>query len=117
MMPGTECRGVIASNQDERRLNQQVDRQESERAADQAQCPALPVLSGAGQLPQDNRRGTDLDEGVHAEPGQGNRPRRYRRDRQDDHADDIPAQGDVLQRESAPQELPAVDIGLGVGHR
>jgi hypothetical protein len=50
-------------------------------------------------------------------PGQGNRPRRYRRDRQDDDADDIPAQGDILQRKSAPQELPAVDLGLGVGHR
>ena len=53
---------VIPGGQHQGRLDQQVDRQRGEGAADQAQRLALAGLPGAGQLPDHDRGCADLDE-------------------------------------------------------
>jgi hypothetical protein len=44
-IPGHAVPGPVPGHQNQDRLDHQVGRQRDERAADQPQCPPLPVLS------------------------------------------------------------------------
>jgi hypothetical protein len=63
-----------AAGQGDDDLHAEVERERTEGDADDPQRCALAVgLGAASQLPDDEQRGDDLDDGVHAEPGERDR--------------------------------------------
>ena len=60
--------------QDQGALGRKVNGKRHEGKADQPHGTALTVLRGAGQLPEHHRRRADLDQAVHGEAGQSDRP-------------------------------------------
>src|SRR6185437_293929 len=72
-----------------------------EGSANQTEREPLAVLVDPREVPNNDHRGKDLDEGVEAKPRQGNRARRERREHDDHGADDVPTQGKVLEEPAA----------------
>jgi hypothetical protein len=95
---------VVPGSQHHGGLRQQVDGEGSERVPDQPQAVPLALPAGSGQLPDHDRGGADLDQGVEAEAGQRHRPGRDLGDGQHYDPGHVPGQRHVLQREAAAQQ-------------
>jgi hypothetical protein len=98
-------------------LSGDVGAERDEGSADQSQSSPLAVFTGAGQLPQNDRAGADLDQRVEAEAGQRNRPGCHGCDGQDGDADQVPGQGCALQIHAPAQVLVSGGAGTcGLRH-
>ena len=86
------------------RLQQDVEGEGEEGGADEPQRDALARLTGSRQLPHHHQRGEELDQRVEAEAGECHRMRLVGGYHDDDHPDDIPAEGRVFQIEPAPEQ-------------
>jgi hypothetical protein len=69
---------------------------------------------GLFELPDDDERGADLDQGVQPEPGQGDRGGGERRGDHHDRPHHVPAQRGVFEHEAPAQQN---DLSLGAGSR
>src|SRR5207247_6685236 len=69
------------------RLEEDVDREREEGAADQAESPALAPPVDPLEFPDDDEGGEDLDQGIETETRQGHRARADRSRDHDDGAD------------------------------
>ena len=99
---------MVTGEENDGRLDGELGSQRQKRCCDQPQCAALAVVSGVRQFPEHDRAGTDFDEGVEPETGEGDRARLHGREGEDRDADDVPAQGSDLEEPPSPQKyLPA----------
>jgi hypothetical protein len=79
-------------------LGGDVEGQKGEGDGDDAQSAAIAgIAGGALELPDDDSGGDDLDDRIHAEAGQGERPHGCGGGEQNEAADDVPGQGGVFQ--------------------
>jgi hypothetical protein len=79
-------------------LGGEVERQEGEGDGDDPEGAAIAgIAGGALELPDDHGGGDDLDDRIHAEAGQGERPDGRGGGEQNEAADDVPGQGGVFR--------------------
>jgi len=96
---------MVSRQQRHDRLDQQIDRQQEERDADQPQRSSLSGLTRSRQLPEHDCRGGNVNEAVQPEPRQRDRRRREGEHGEHDHPDDVPTQGEPLQALAPAKKL------------
>jgi hypothetical protein len=105
---------VEAGDQHDRRLNEEVDRERDEGGRDHPQRAALSARASARQLPEHDGAGADLDQRVEPEPGQRNRSRPHRGDREHGDTDDVPAEGRCFEQAPTAKQTSGVAAVMSV---